>query len=330
MGLEWLWGGDKQARDSPDVDEESQRPSDLALADEAIDRAILEASVLHPLTIIPIVGVVLGCGAGLMLEVSLGWGVAILSALGMVGAFFYNWKLRAGEFATRYVRETQELFEYYRRRDAEDIAEQCKGAGFENGAKEAVELHEAYSALMEHLQRRVDGEGDYSKQRFQMLAGNSYGHAVAKLRRALGIYETSKQIPIDTIERERREAEERLGQAGEVSGRERQTDERTVEAHTRVIDRYREQQAELEDLVAESNEVEQELRLTLMEIASRQSAKELALYLSEGNPVRALRSAVDGGAAAERRASGRRAQTPVQERLSRLAAERRARRDQED
>ena len=240
----------------------ARKPRGEDFTPRAVQRAVLQDTLQHPTTILP---------AALATVAAL-WSVAIdlspASLAAMLGfgfvscvAWVINYVGRGDTLVEQHMQKLRALRAEYERREVEELALACRGAGFLAGAKEAQELTQAYHQLHHFLLEQQAGRGNASGERFRVLAEETYRHGVAILHRALNLFQALQRVDVDTLERERKAWMREHEHAGPSENL-----ERNIEAHTKRLDRYRRGEEELGALIAQLNELETALETTYLEV----------------------------------------------------------------
>jgi hypothetical protein len=228
----------------------------------AVQRAILHDTLQHPATILP----------GALATAAALWSVAIdlspASLLAMLGfgfvsaaAWVINYVGRGDTLAAQHIQKLRALRAEYERREVEELALACQRAGFSAGAKEVQELTAAYHKLQQFLRQQPAGQAHASSERFRVLAEETYRHGVALLQRALNLFQALQSIDVHTLEQERQSWISQQQQAGPSESL-----ARSIEAHTKRLDRYQRREEELRTLIAQLNELETALATAYLEI----------------------------------------------------------------
>jgi hypothetical protein len=188
-----------------------------------------------------------------------------MAALGFgfisAAAWVINYIGRGDTLVEQHIQKLRALRADYERREVEELALACRQAGFASGAKEAQELTEAYRRLDQFLVEPHAGDGNASRERFRVLAQETYRHGVTILRRALNLYQALQRVDVDTLERERLEWTQQRQREGMTDSL-----ERNIEAHTKRLDRYHQGEEELQTLIAQLNELETALETAHLEV----------------------------------------------------------------
>lgn len=251
---------------------------------EAVNRAVRKEALQHPLTLLPAAG----AGVGILSILAFGVtpvGALVTLALGFVAAtsWGFHYILTGEQRAAKYVARLREKRMQLQRHEVERIEEDCDGAGFALGAKEARELTEAYAKLVAFLERGLEENGGYERTQFRVLAEDAYREGVGILRQALSIFAALRGIDVEKLEREL--AAWQL-QSSRTNAGDKQALASQMSTHQKRIEAYRQREERLSQLIAESNRLEGALETTYLQAAE--------LAGREGS-----RSLVTGGAAAE-------------------------------
>jgi hypothetical protein len=183
--------------------------------------------------------------------------------LGFLGAaaWVINYVGRGDTLVEQHIQKLRALRDEHERREVEELVDTCRRVGFVAGAKEAQELTDAYHKLEQFLVEQRAGQESASGERFRVLAEETYRHGVAILRRALNLFQALQRVDVETLEEERQAWIGQREQEGSSASL-----ERSIEAHTKRLDRYRRRQEELRALIAQLNELETALETTYLEV----------------------------------------------------------------
>jgi hypothetical protein len=275
------------------------KPTAEDFTPRAIQRAVLQATLQHPATILP----------GALATVAALWSVAIdltpasliaMLSCGFVSAaaWVINYVGRGDTLVVQHIRQLRALRAEYERREIEELALACHRAGFLEGAKEAQELTDAYHKLHDFLAEQRAGQGNASGERFRVLAEETYRHGVAILHRALNLFQALHHVDVDTLEQERKTWMRQRQQEGPS-----QSLERNIGAHTKRLDRYRRREEELRALIAQLNELETALETAYLEVADL-VGQEANVGVFESGAAAHLERAVEAARRVEQRLRG--------------------------
>ena len=265
----------------------------------AVQRAVLHNTLQHPATILP----------GALATVAALWSVAIAlspaALIAMLGfgfvsaaAWVINYVGRGDILAAQYVQKLRALRAEYERREMADLALACQHAGFVAGAKEAQELTAAYHKLHQFLVVQQTGQGYASRERFRVLAEETYRHGVAILHRALNLFQALQGFDVHALEQERQAWISQRQQEGPSESL-----ERNIEAHTKRLARYRQREEELRTLIAQLNELETALETSYLEVVDL-VGQETSAGLFESGAAAHLERAVEAARRVEQRLRG--------------------------
>src|SRR5262249_30584880 len=121
------------------------RPTEQDFTPRAVTRAVRNEAIQHPATILPVAGAV---GFGFFnLMVGL-YPVTLAAMLGLafVGGVScaYQYLIRGEDHAKHYLDERLALRRQYEAQDVEDLAGDCRRAGFDDGVEHVTALRTAY------------------------------------------------------------------------------------------------------------------------------------------------------------------------------------------
>ena len=265
-----------------------------SLTDEnAIFRAVRNKCFQSPFTVIP-----LALAAGMLLlagSFGLGFtGVFASFVLAVIGAagFVYNMWIRGEDLTREHIRWIMEQLKADRHKALEEIAVMCREIGFEEGAKEAMELSEAYSKYTAFLETKAGAKLGTAVGERLGLAESARSAGVGHLRQAAEIHVALGGVDIGKL---RIEHERWLGEKGKPDANHGVL-ETKLRAHSRQIDRYEQLVAKRDEFIALSNELEAALSSAYLSEAGRSS---FSMDKNSDNPAVRLSNVVDAAEAAE-------------------------------
>jgi hypothetical protein len=227
-----------------------------------VRRAVLQATLQHPATILPAALAVVTALWSVTIDLSPASLMAILGFGFMsAAAWVINYIGRGDTLVEQHIQQLRLLRDEYERREVDELTLACRQTGFTTGTKEAQELTEAYHKLQQFLVEQQAGQENASIERFRVLAQETYRHGVVILRRALNLFQALQRVDVDTLEQERMGWIQQRAQEGTVESL-----ERNIEAHTKRLDRYHQREEELRTLIAQLNELETALETAHLEI----------------------------------------------------------------
>jgi hypothetical protein len=252
-----MWRRLVGGRESEEQLRAQRKPSADDFTTEAVRRELLQQTLQHPATILPLsVALVAGLWSAVIALTAPSLLVMLASGFVAASAWVYNFVVRGEDLAARHIRRLRECRAAIDQRDGEAVVEQCERAGFAEGAKEARDLHVAFEKLQRFLERRAGGAEDLAAERFRILAEDSHQEGVRSLRRALSIFEALRSIDVDVLiaERDKWAAARELAAAAD-----RVVLDRRIGSNDKRIALYRERERVLPLLLAETNEIESAL-----------------------------------------------------------------------
>jgi hypothetical protein len=281
------------------ADRSAREPTAEDFTGEAVQRAVLLQTIQHPSTILP-------AAVG---TVALLWSTVIdlspASLAAALGSFFigasawiWNYYVQGEKRAGEHVRELLARRTQVRARDVEELAEECRDAGFEEGAREARQLAASYDKLRAFLEETMN-DGNLSARRFQVLAEDTYQQGVSIVRRALGGFRALKTVDVDALKAERDTWRQQLRRR-ELAAAERDALDRKVVAHTQRLDLCDERRRALHLLLAEANELETALETTYLHCVDLMTT-DTATVLRQENAAKQLETAIEAARRAEER-----------------------------
>lgn len=265
-----------------------------SLTDEnAIFRAVRNKCFQSPFTVIP-----LALAAGMLLltgSFSLGFlGVFASFVLGVIGAaaFVYNMWIRGEDLTREHIRWIMAQLKLDRQKALEEIAVMCREIGFTEGAKEAMELSEAYSKYTAFLETKAGAKLGSAVGERLGLAESARSAGVGHLRQAAEIHVALGGVNVKKLRAERskwlRESEDPLANHSVL--------ETKLRAHSRQIERYEQLVTKRDEFIALSNELEAALNSAYLSEAGRSSFN---MDNNSDNPAVRLSNVVDAAEAAE-------------------------------
>jgi hypothetical protein len=246
------------------------RPTEQDFTPRAVTRAVRNEAVQHPATILPMAGA-LGFGFwNVVVGLSLG-GLAGMLGLAFIGGVScaYQYLIRGETHAKHYVDERLALRRQYEAQDVEDLAGDCRRAGFDDGVRHVTALRDAYDAFYEGMRERDDATT------VGHLGRDAFHEGVAAVRRALEVYEARSGMDVARLvrERDRLQHRERSGAPDASTDR---VAAREIAANAQLIDRHREMGELADELLARATEIETALETARLDFAAR-AGREMAL-----------------------------------------------------
>ena len=170
--------------------------------------------------------------------------------LGLVGAasFVYNLWIRGEELTKKHVQNLFEQLKEERRASLAEVESMCREVGFDEGAKEARELSEAYTLYAEFLESKAEARlGAAVGQRLE-IAESARKTGLEHLRQAAEIHVALSGVNTDTLRKELAQWTEEGEAAAEVSP----ILTSKIEAHTQQLERYEKMVSKRDELIAHS------------------------------------------------------------------------------
>lgn len=181
-------------------------PTEKDFSGGAVQKYVFKETIQHPTTIIPL-GIAGGFTGlmvlGLMAVTPFTLIVPVVAGLAGGGAWVYNYGTRGKDLAARYVQNLRVQLEEARKEEVSELKHQCFAVGFEEGAKEAGELAEAYLKLTKYLEGKVKTDQDPGAVRYTSLAKDIYKEGLKLLRSALEASKALRAIDIEALKRDR-------------------------------------------------------------------------------------------------------------------------------
>ena len=234
--------------------------------EEAIFRAVRNQCFQSPLTTLPLAL----AGGVLLLGAAFGWGffgVFAAVVLGLIGAasFVYNLWIRGEELTKKHVQGLMEKLKEERRTSLEEVETMCREMGFDEGAKEARELSEAYVLYAEFLESKAEAKlGPAVGQRLD-VAESARKTGLEHLRQASEIHVALSGVNADALRQELTEWTQELETRKDSSP----ILTTKITAHKQQLERYEEMVAKRDELVANSNALEAALKNAYLSDAGR-------------------------------------------------------------
>lgn len=272
------------------------KPTAEDFTPRAVQRAVLQQTLHHPATILPAALATVAALWSLAIDLSPTSLVAMLGcSFVSVAAWVINYVGRGEHLAAQHIRALQQSRDAQEHQAVATLIQECRDAGFEDGAKEASELTAAYAKLQQFLLTQLAGQDDARGTRFQVLAEETYRYGVAILHKALNLFQALQRVDVQALEQERQSW---------ISQRQEQpvspSLERNIAAHTQRLERYHERQEELHALLAQLNELETALETAYLEIVDL-VGEASSTVLFDSQAVSGLQTAVDAARRVEQR-----------------------------
>ncbi len=271
------------------------RPAAEDFTPRAVQRAVLQQTLQHPTTVLPAAMAIVATLWSVAIDLS---PTSLLAVLGCgfvsAAAWVINYVGRGEQLAAQHVRTLQQYRDAHERQQVETLIQECRDAGFADGAKEASELTAAYTKLQDFLLTQIAAQGDARGTRFQVLAEETYRYGVAILQKALNLFQALQRVDVQALEQERQTWMSQRQQQASPSL------ERNIAAHTQRLERYHRRQEELHALLAQLNELETALETAYLEIVDLVGEASTTV-LFESQAVSGLQTAVDAARRVEQR-----------------------------
>jgi len=289
-----------RSRDAPKpVLDKAPGPDDFKA--DAVAKAVLKETLEHPATIYPAAGSALALGWTVIIaaspaSVAITLGCAFVSA----SAFIYNYVVKGPDFAAAHIAKLRELRKTHKLAELDLLAQECQRVGLKQGVKEAQDLKAAYQHLSEYFKGHKDG---VSVERFQVLAGDTLQQGVSVLQQALAIFQAVESIDIVTLQREVYEWWEERAKLNDGSPKAKALDMQ-IDAHKKQIELYNKRENDLEQLFAQSTEIETALKSTYLELVDLGNESPKRFLADDGDAASRLQSAVDVARRVEQKLRG--------------------------
>ncbi len=235
--------------------------TDADLQSGNVGRAILKKTVSHPATTFP---VALG-GLALLWSVVIGPSepAVLATLLGFVvgaGSWVVNYFIRGERLTAEYVQQLTIQLAQNRKAEFQKLVTDCDAADFTEGGTEASELIAAFNELRDYLMA-AKAKGNHGVEQYLALAHDAFHQGIAVLRKALGTFQALQRIDLAGLEKEVRAWKKQL-----ASSEKPEALQRRIDSNEATIRSYRKYEAELQDALAESNGLEQAMKVTLLDL----------------------------------------------------------------
>lgn len=238
---------------------------------KAVTAHVFTEALQHPTTLFPAAACLLG--AAYMALVSFdptSFSISVGGGLISVMSWIYHFFVRGKTIGEEYVQSLKEKRVRIKVQQAGDVEEECRAAGFSDGAKEAQELGDAYSRLRDFLEEKLGKRREMTAKRFQILAEDTYQQGLLLLRRALEMYKALKQIDYYKLTREKQafETEIRIIAREENPSKQPIIDalKSKIESHDKRLVMYTGRKESLEQLMAECEVLESALDTSYLQV----------------------------------------------------------------
>jgi hypothetical protein len=256
---------------SKKMDRPGKVPSPEDFSQRAVSKAVLSEALQHPTTLYPAALSLVSIAYMAMVNLSpTSLTVALVSGLLSLASGIFHYFVRGETIAENYIKELKERRNLYKEQEAGDIEAECKAAGFQEGAKEAKELRQAYDQLYSFLKEKLEQRKVMTAGRFLIMAEETYLQGLQLLKKALVVFNVLKQIDRDKL------AEEMKTIAGELKAEEARGEQARkplieayqsrINSHEKRLRLYSERLESLEQLMAQCEVLEAALDTTYLEV----------------------------------------------------------------
>jgi len=259
----------------------------------AVERAVRNEAVQHPLTILP-TATALGFGFWNLVV-----GLSVASLAGMLGFAFiggvsaaYQYLMRHEDHAKRYVDGKLALRRRYEAQEVQDLEGDCRRAGFTDGIQRIAALRAAYATFERRTRERNDADT------VEHLGRDAFREGVAAVRRAFEIQAVRRDTDVARLVRERDEWTRR--RPGGAPQEDRALTRRMAAIEQRIAG-DRELGELVDELLARAVEIETALETAVLDLAAR-GGRELAD--AEGGAGGQLAMALEAARRVQARAGG--------------------------
>ncbi len=290
------------AKDSP------RRPSAKDFSAGAVERAVWAEALQHPLTLFPGAGAILGAlYMGLINLSQTSFAFTLASGLLGLGSLVFNYFVRGESLARKHIERLKQRRLAYREEEADEVLNQCRDMGFEDGARAVGELKEAYLKLRELLSKRLENGGS-GVQRFLVMAEDCYHEGLSLLSTATASFQVLNGVDPHKLASDKRawEAQATAIETSIDQGDSRRAGEleavrARIESFERRLDLYRKRFSDHERLMAQCELLESALETAYMEVLDLLGDEHL---FRKADPANKLERAVAAARSVEDRLRG--------------------------
>ncbi|NIM13306.1 MAG: hypothetical protein GTO45_14435 [Candidatus Aminicenantes bacterium] len=259
------------ARHTGKQTKKSEEPGAEDFSKKAIEKAVFLEAIQHPTTLYPAALSLLS--AAYMVLVSLdptSLAVAVGSGFLSLVSWIYHYFIRGEAIAESHVQKLKAKRDLHKERQAGNIEEECKTAGFLEGEKEARELKQAYNQLYTFLKEKLEKHRVMTAGRFLILAEETYFQGLQLLKKALTMFNALKQIDNEKLEEEKKTFKKELKAQENKDDESRQPIiealQTKIRSHEKRLKLYEERNKGLEQLMAQCEVLEATLDTTYLEV----------------------------------------------------------------
>ncbi len=246
------------------------KPEDFSQA--AVSRAVFSEAIQHPTTLFPAAAGILGTLYMLLINFDkLPFAVAVGGGIAGIASYVYHYFVRGEKLGAEYVNTLKAKRVRSKERQAVNMEEECRKAGFMDGEKESRELKESFTRLHSFLKDKVEKKRVMTAERFMLLAEQNYNQGIHLLQKALVLFNVLKEIDNVQLEEEKAAFQRALN---EMARREDDSQKPVMEAlyskiksHDKRLEKYEERKEGLQLLMAQLEELEAALDTAYLEMA---------------------------------------------------------------
>ncbi|MDO8470096.1 MAG: hypothetical protein Q7S84_03750 [bacterium] len=258
----------KRGRDAPSGNVAAPTPEDFK--GSSVQRHVLAQASKEPLTVIPLAIGTVCVLAGVVLVAPAALIAGLLSGGVSAGSFIWHYFIKGERVAEEYVQELRTRRDEAQRQSIRDFARECENAGFDEGAKEAGELKEAYYRLRDFLiGDSVEGKSTESGQYYFLLAENTFQHGIELLRQAMNTFRALQKMDTHSLEEERDTWVAELAKLEKSKQKKESelTNLRTkIESHQKRLEVFSQQEEYIQELMARCEVCESALDTSYMQL----------------------------------------------------------------
>lgn len=259
-------------------------PTEKDFSGGAIQRHVFQETIQHPTTIIPL-GVAGGFTGlmvlGLMAVTPITLIIPVIAGLAGGGAWIYNYSVKGPKLAEQYIQNLRDRIEQARGNEVFELKNQCRMVGFEEGAKEAGELEEAFLKFVAYLESKTKTGQDLGAVRYVSLAKDIYKEGLKLLRSALEASKALQAIDIEALKRDRKNYARQLEKS--KTDVERKGLEARIKNHDDRISVYDKYTEVVYQLLAQLEELEGTLENSYLELVNLSQGRELVTTVESVN-----------------------------------------------
>lgn len=247
-----------------------RRPTPDDFSKSAVWKAVLKATIQHPLTTYPVAVSAIAASYMALINVDpTAFKIAFFAAVVGAGSWVYNFFFRGEKLAAAHIQKLRDALHDHDLQTLDELARACDRVGFSDGAREAADLEAAYRLLRDFLDAKKD-EGVASVHSFSSLAEDTFKEGVKIIDKALHVYRATSTVDVRKLRRERDEFQRQLAKLVELDAGDHSPQVEAmrtrIDNHETRIRSYDERAATLIDLVAEADRLEGALETAYLQL----------------------------------------------------------------